>query len=107
MGRRYRCTEGGVRRPTRSLDESRVGVVSDEGDGQLSEVELEGSRDDVDVLVGAGGDVGLLTVCSCERRKGSSENGRGTLRTAHARWDREGLTSVEGQFDVLDQLAEA
>lgn len=40
--------------PTGSLDESWVGIVRDEGDGQLSEVELQCSRDNVDVLVSAG-----------------------------------------------------
>lgn len=55
-------SKSGVWRHTCSLDEARVGVVRDEGDGQLSEIELQGSRDDVDVLVGACGDVGLLTI---------------------------------------------
>lgn len=53
-----------VRRPTGSLDESRVGVVCDKRDGQLSEVELQRTRDNVDVLISAGRDVGLLAVWS-------------------------------------------
>lgn len=53
--------------PTGSLDESRVGVIRDKRDGQLSKVELQRSRDNVDVLISAGRDVGLLAVWSGER----------------------------------------
>lgn len=38
-------------RPTCSFYEAWVGIIRDEGYGQLSEVQFEGSGDDVDVLV--------------------------------------------------------
>ena len=47
---------------TCGLHEVWVGVVGDEGDGQLSEVQLQCPRDDVDVLIHVGGDVRLITV---------------------------------------------
>lgn len=40
-----------TRRPTSCFDEVRVGVVRDERNRQLPEVELEGSGNDVEVLV--------------------------------------------------------
>ena len=39
-----------------------IGVVGDDGNGQVSEVQFEGSGDDVDVWVGAGRYVCLLTI---------------------------------------------
>lgn len=41
-----------VRTPTSSFYKPWVGIISDEGNGQLSEVELEGTSDDVYVFVG-------------------------------------------------------
>lgn len=48
---------------TCSLDEPRVSVVWDDGNGQIPQVEFERARNDVDVFIGLPRDVCLLTVC--------------------------------------------
>lgn len=48
---------------TRSLDEPRVGVVRNDGNGQIPQVEFERPRNDVDVLIGRPWDVCLLAIC--------------------------------------------
>lgn len=62
-GRSHEQEEEEEQRPTGSFYEARVGVVRDEGDRQLSEVELQGTGDDVDVVVDVGGDVSFLSIC--------------------------------------------
>lgn len=57
---------------TRGLHEVWVGVVGDEGDGQLSEVQLQSPRDDVDVLVHVGRDVRPLSVWGAGSDRGHS-----------------------------------
>lgn len=54
-------------RPTCSLYEAWVGIVCDEGNRQLSEVEFEGSGDDVDVLISIRGNISLLSVCGANQ----------------------------------------
>lgn len=55
-----------ARRPTCSFDEAWVGIIRDEGNRQLSEVEFEGSGDDVDVLVSVWGNISLLSICGAK-----------------------------------------
>ncbi|TNN56466.1 hypothetical protein EYF80_033336 [Liparis tanakae] len=95
--------------PTSCLDEARVGVVGDEGDGQLPEVELEGSGDDVEVLVRGRGNVRLLAVCGATKKTERDEPvGGWRMKDIGFRGEAGGpLASVEGQLDVFDQLAEA
>lgn len=54
-------------RPTCSFYEAWVGVIRDEGNRQLSEVQLEGPGDDVDVLVSLRRNVGLLSICGANQ----------------------------------------
>lgn len=54
------------KRPTCCLYEAWVGVVRDEGNRQLSEVQLEGAGDDVDVLVSVRRNVRLFPICGWE-----------------------------------------
>lgn len=49
--------------PTGSFNEAGVRVVGDEGNGQVPEVQLQGSGDDVDVFIRAGGNVRFFSVC--------------------------------------------
>lgn len=55
---------GGARRGglTCGLDELGVGVVRDDGDGQVPEVQLKRTGDDVDVFIRVHRDVRLLAV---------------------------------------------
>lgn len=55
---------GGVQciRLTCGLDELGVGVVRDDGDGQVPEVQLKCTGDDVDVFIGIHRDVRLLAI---------------------------------------------
>lgn len=60
----FRSTRLGKRlRLTCGLDEPGVGVVRDDGDGQIPQVEFQSARDDVDVLVRFHRDVRLLASC--------------------------------------------
>lgn len=52
-----------ARRPTCGFYEAWVGIICDEGDRQLSEVEFEGPSDDVDVLVSTRGNISFFSIC--------------------------------------------
>lgn len=48
---------------TCSLNKLGVQVKRDDGDGEVSQVELQSTGDDVDVGEGTGTDVGLVAIC--------------------------------------------
>lgn len=92
-------------------------VVCDEGNRQLSEVEFEGSGDDVDVLVGIRGDVGLLSICGAnqainEPNDESVAFSEGSIQSnekekGNSFRKNRALTSIKGQLDIFNQLTEA
>lgn len=55
--------EGGGVLLTCSLNELGVQVERDDGDGEISQVELQGTGDDVDISEGTGTDVSLIAIC--------------------------------------------
>lgn len=67
-------------RPTCSFYEAWVSVVRDEGDRQLSEVQLQRSGDDVDVLVSVAGNVSFLSVCGASQSSDSVGISRDILK---------------------------
>lgn len=79
-----------------------MSVVRDEGDRQLSEVQLQRSGDDVDVLVSVAGNVSFLSVCGASQSSDSVGISRDILKK-----EKVSLTSVKGELDVLDEFAEA
>ena len=47
---------------TCSFDESGVGVIREDRNGQIPEVEFQSTRDNVDIFISVHRDVGLLTL---------------------------------------------
>lgn len=89
-------------------------IIRDERNRQLSEVEFEGSGDDVDVLVGVRGDISLLSVCGAKRSIRRTKRTmnlvtlcEGKMQFSFRKKQRATLTSIKGQLDIFNQLTEA